>query len=191
MNEVVDHIDALHDALDRVRDDAAQVDAWGAALCAALRAGGKVLAAGNGGSAALAGHFTAELVGRYLHDREPLPALWIGADQAALTALLNDYGPCAVFERQVRAFARPGDVVLLLSTSGRSPNVLAAAQAARACGAQVWALTGPCPNPLAGAADRVLASQGATPIVQEVHQVLVHLVCASLDEHLSRPLTSG
>jgi D-sedoheptulose 7-phosphate isomerase len=99
-----------------------------------------------------------------------------------VTAVGNDYGYEAVFVRQIAAHAREGDVLLALSTSGRSPNVVAAAAAARERGVTVYALTGPVPNPLADAADDAVGvATSATPVIQEVHQVAIHLVCDSLD----------
>lgn len=118
-----------------------------------LCGGGRLLAAGNGGSAAQAQHLTAELVGRYRTDRPPFSAIALHADTSSTTAIANDYGVDELFARQVRAHGRPGDVLILLSTSGASANLLSAAAAGRAAGLHVWALTGPAPNPLAAAAD--------------------------------------
>lgn len=101
--------------------------------------------AGNGGSAAEAQHLTAELVGKLHDDRQPLSAIALHAETSALTAIANDYGYTDVYARQVRAHGRPGDVLLLLSTSGTSPNLVAAAQAARDVGVTTWALTGAAP----------------------------------------------
>ena len=181
----VEHLDALRVALDAVEHELPEVVAWGRELAAVFERGGKMLVAGNGGSAALAAHLTGELVGRFRRERAPLPAVWLGGDQAALTAIVNDYGADEAFARQVQAFARRGDVVVLLSTSGASGNVLAAAQRAGALGASVWAMTGARPNPLAESAHRVLAVPGSTATVQEAHQVLVHLVCEAVDECLA------
>lgn len=175
------HLAELSAALDSVRAHAGEVVRWGRDLHGVFGRDGRVLVAGNGGSAALAAHFTGELVGRFDRERRPLSALWLGADQAAFSAIVNDYGPDAAFARQVEAHARPGDVVMLLSTSGRSRNLLAAADVAVRLGAQCWSMTGPRPNPLASMCDRVLDVPGSTAIVQEAHQVLVHLVCAELD----------
>ncbi|MGW2546746.1 SIS domain-containing protein, partial [Kitasatospora sp. NPDC001574] len=147
-----------------------------------------ILAAGNGGSAAEAQHQTSELVGRFRADRAPLSAIALHADSSSVTAITNDYGPDVVFARQVRAHGRPGDVLLLLFTSGTSPNVLAAARMGREMGLTVWALTGPAPNPLADAGDQAVcvdAEQVAT--VQECHLVAVHLSCAAVDAHLAEP----
>jgi phosphoheptose isomerase len=145
-----------------------------------------LLAAGNGGSAAEAQHLTAELVGRYRGEREPLSAIALHTDTSALTALGNDYGFDEVFARQVRAHGRPGDVLLTLSTSGRSPNLVAAAEAASALGLTVWALTGPGPNPLTAASTEAICLPGATPSVQEAHLVAVHLLCEMVDRTLAR-----
>ncbi|HEY3534372.1 MAG TPA: glycosyltransferase [Pedococcus sp.] len=162
-----------------------RVESWGRRLAAHLGSGGRLLAAGNGGSAAEAEHLTGELVGRFLDDRRPLSAVSLGSDAASLTAILNDYGPEEVFARQVAAHGRPGDVLVLLSTSGQSPNVLAAARRGHELGLRVWALTGPAPNPLEALADEAIAvAAGSTAAVQEVHLALVHAICAALDEAL-------
>ena len=163
------------------------VEGWGRRLAEVVGAGGRLLAAGNGGSAAEAQHLTAELVGRFLGERRPLSALSLCAESSSVTAILNDYGPDEVFARQVEAHGRPGDVLVLLSTSGRSRNVLAAAERGRECGLEVWAMTGPAPNPLAAEAHQALAVPApSTAAVQEVHLVAVHALCAALDAHLAR-----
>ena len=175
-----DHVAALLRALPGLDTD--RLDDWGSRLADVLVGGGRLLCAGNGGSAAQAQHLTAELVGRYRDDRPALSAIALHAETSALTAIANDYGYDAVFARQVQAHGRPGDVFVGLSTSGRSANVLAAMQAARDGGLTVWALTGPGPNPVADAADEALSvDTEATATVQEVHQVAVHLLCAAVD----------
>jgi D-sedoheptulose 7-phosphate isomerase len=147
-----------------------------------LQGGGRLLAVGNGGSAAQAQHLTSELVGRYRDDRPPFAAIALHAETSALTALLNDYPPAEVFARQVRAHGRPGDVLVALSTSGRSPNVLAAVDAARDGGLTTWGLTGRPLNPLLERVDDAVAVDTPyTATVQEVHQVVVHLLCAAVD----------
>ena len=177
-----DHVRALAGALLGLEGEVDRIDAWGARLARILAGGGRLLAAGNGGSAAQAQHLTSELVGRYRDDRPPLSALALNAETSALTAISNDFGADAVFARQVQAHGRPGDVFVALSTSGRSPNVLEAARAARAGGLLVWALTGPVPNPLAERSDEAVAVDAdATATIQEVHQVAVHLLCAAVD----------
>ena len=174
------HVRALLDALPALDTD--RLDAWGVHLASVLVGGGRLLCAGNGGSAAQAQHLTAELVGRYRDDRPALSAIALHAETSSVTAIANDYGYDAVFARQVQAHGRPGDVFLGLSTSGRSGNVLAAMEAARDGGLTVWALTGTGPNPMTALADDAVAvSAPATATVQEVHQVAVHLVCAAVD----------
>lgn len=180
------HLSNLATALETLREHAALLARWGGELGELLPAGGRVLVAGNGGSAAEAQHLTAELVGRYLDERQPLSALCLSAETSSLTAILNDYGAEEVFARQVQAHGRPGDVLMLLSTSGRSPNVLRAAERARAGGLRVWAMTGRRPNSLAVLADEVLAVPAdSTATVQEVHLVAVHAVCAAVDAQLA------
>ncbi|MFI9722045.1 SIS domain-containing protein [Streptomyces sp. NPDC052396] len=181
-----DHCARLLAALETFRaEQAATARLWGARLAATLSSGGRLLAAGNGGSAAQAQHLTAELVGRYREDRAPFSAIALHTDTSSCTAIVNDYGPDELFARQVRAHARPGDVLILLSTSGASPNLLAAAAAGRASAAGVWALTGPAPNPLAEAGDETLCVAAAsTANVQELHLVAVHLMCAAFDAAL-------
>jgi D-sedoheptulose 7-phosphate isomerase len=150
-----------------------------------LGGGGRLLVCGNGGSAAEAQHLTGELVGRFLRDRPPFSAIALHADTSAITAVINDYGEHEVFAREVRAHGRPGDVLLALSTSGSSHNVVAAAKTARATGLTAWALTGPAPNVLAAQSDDAItvdASSAAT--VQELHLAIVHAMCAVFDDTL-------
>jgi phosphoheptose isomerase len=177
-----DHVVALGRALAQLDADLDRIDDWGRHLARVLPDGHRLLAVGNGGSAAQAQHLTSELVGRYRDERPPMSAVALHAETSTVTAVANDYGADEVFARQVRAHGRPGDVLVALSTSGRSPNVLAAAAAARRGGLVTWALTGPGPNPLAGACDAaVCVDAAATATVQEVHQVVVHLICAAVD----------
>jgi D-sedoheptulose 7-phosphate isomerase len=129
------------------------------------------------------------MVGRFRYDRRPLPAIALCADSAATTAIGNDYGIEDVFARQVQAFGRPSDVLIAFSTSGTSPNVLAAAKAGLEAGVQVWALTGPAPNPLAAVADSAIAVEApTTATVQEVHLSLVHALCVAVDAALGVPV---
>lgn len=188
------HATEMSRGMESLMAHAPLVESWGRRLAAVVGDGGRLLAAGNGGSAAEAQHLTAELVGRFLGERRPLSAISLCAESSSVTAILNDYGADEVFARQVEAHGRPGDVLVLLSTSGRSPNVVAAAERGRECGLTVWAMTGPRPNPLASAADEALAVDApSTAAVQEVHLVAVHALCAALDAHLARPadLTSA
>lgn len=181
------HADELAGGMQSLIHQQDVVREWGEHLANALPGGARLLAAGNGGSAAEAQHLTAELVGRFCGERRPLSAISLCSETSSLTALLNDYGPDEVFARQVEAHGRRGDVLVLLSTSGSSSNVLHAAKRAHELGVRVWALTGPGPNPLAGLADRVLTvSAPSTAVIQEVHLAAVHAICAALDDALWR-----
>lgn len=179
------HTDALIEAMELFRGQATKAEQWGRHLASVLCAGGALLACGNGGSAAEAQHLTAELVGRYLAERGPLPAIPLHADTSTATAIINDYGADQLFARQVHAHGRPGDVLVCLSTSGRSANVLAAAAAGREREMTTWALTGPGPNPLAAACDDAIEVRAArTATVQEVHLAAIHILCAAVDDAL-------
>jgi D-sedoheptulose 7-phosphate isomerase len=176
------HLEELEGPLAALHADAARLDLWGRRLAGALLAGGRLLAAGNGGSAAQATHLTSELVGRYHDDRQPFSAIALCAESAAVTAIGNDYGPEEVFARQVRAHGRPGDVLVALSTSGRSANVLAAVDAASAQGLVTWALSGSPGNPLAERCEDALCVDSPhTATIQEVHLIAVHMLCAAVD----------
>jgi phosphoheptose isomerase len=179
-----DHILTLTPSLMALQRQSGRITAWGEELAARLGSGARLLAAGNGGSAAEAQHLTAELVGRFQDDRPAFSAIALNAETSSVTAIGNDYGFDEVFARQVRAHARVGDVVLLLSTSGASENLIAAAAAAHWCGALVWAMTGPAPNPLASAADDVIAIDGPSPHVQECQLVAIHALCRVFDHRI-------
>jgi D-sedoheptulose 7-phosphate isomerase len=184
------HCRSLEQALVRLRRDGLRrIAEWGSRLAIVLPAGGRLLAAGNGGSAAQAQHLTAELVGRYRHERPAYSAISLHAETSSMTAIGNDYGFDHVYARQVAAHGRPGDVLVLLSTSGRSANLISAAVTGRAAGLRVWAMTGRCPNPLAEAADEVLCIDAdSTATVQEAHLVAVHLLCEGFDAALGAPV---
>ncbi|MEU3216701.1 SIS domain-containing protein [Streptomyces sp. NPDC006971] len=180
------HCDDLARALPAFRRTAAVTDRWGAALADVLSSGGRLLAAGNGGSAAQAQHLTAELVGRYRDDRPAYSALALHTDTSSTTAIANDYGVHEVFARQTSAHGRDGDVLMLLSTSGASANLLSAATEAKRLGMRVWALTGPAPNPLAAAGDEALCVEAAAAsTVQELHLVAVHMICEAFDREIA------
>ncbi|MFG2129731.1 SIS domain-containing protein [Streptomyces sp. NPDC048751] len=183
------HCRSLQDALDGLgRQELGRITDWGRHLAAVLPAGGRLLAAGNGGSAAQAQHLTAELVGRYHDERPAYSAIALHAETSSVTAIANDYGFEELYSRQVAAHGRPGDVLVLLSTSGRSPNVLAAADTGQAVGLLVWAITGPRPNPLAVRAHDALCVDSAdTATVQEAHLVAVHLLCEAFDTECPAP----
>jgi D-sedoheptulose 7-phosphate isomerase len=186
-----EHLAGLVRAVEALDAEVERIEGWGACLGGVLMGGGRLLAVGNGGSAAQAQHLTGELVGRYVDERPPFSALALHADTSSLTAIANDYGPEEAFARQVRAHGRPGDVLVALSTSGRSPNVLAAVEAGGVAGLVTWALTGPAPNPLAELCDDAVAVEAPTAAtVQEVHLVAVHLLCAAVEARVGAAVGS-
>lgn len=152
----------------------------------ALRAGGRVLTFGNGGSAADAQHLAGELVGRYLRDRPAASAIALTTDPAVVTAIANDMGYEAVFRRQVEAHGRPGDVAFGISTSGRSPNVVEALRVARERSLVTVGLTGGGGGRLPGLVDYLIDVPSAdTPRIQEVHAMVVHILCQIVEEGLA------
>lgn len=152
-----------------------------------LRRGGKILIFGNGGSAADAQHFAAELVGRFEHDRQGLPAMALTVNTSTLTAVANDYGFDRLFARQLEAFAQPGDLAIAISTSGESGNILAAAKVARELGCGVVALTGAGGGTLAELADAVFAVPSSTVArIQEMHELCLHALAARLEQLVMR-----
>ncbi|MBK1665871.1 phosphoheptose isomerase [Rhodospirillum rubrum] len=156
-----------------------------ALVTASLRAGGKVMFCGNGGSAADAQHLAAELEGRYLKERAPLPGMALTTNTSTLTAVGNDYGFDHIFSRQVSAHGRPGDVLVALSTSGNSANVLRAIEAAREKGVSVIGLTGAGGGKMAEVCDlclRVPSTQ--TPQIQQMHIAVGHLLCGLVEDAL-------
>src|SRR3954447_19733786 len=174
--------------LERLREPQHVATIVGAAamIADAMRQGGKLLLFGNGGSAADAQHIAAELVGRFLLDRAPLPALALADNGAAVTAIANDYAFADVFSRQVAALGVPGDIVLAISTSGSSPNVLAAVAEARARDMHTIGLTGAGGDALAAAVDRCIAVPAdSTPRIQEAHPVVAHLLCEIVERELA------
>ena len=150
-----------------------------------LRAGGKVLIFGNGGSAADAQHIAAELVGRFTVDRPPLAAIALTTDTSALTSISNDYGFDHVFERQVRALGRKGDVFVGISTSGKSPNVVAALKAARELGLVCIGFTKDAQTPMHAHCDLVLAvPSDETALIQQIHITAAHAICQLVEREL-------
>lgn len=151
----------------------------------ALKSGGKLMFVGNGGSAAEAQHFSAEMVGRFLQERKPLPSIALTTDTSAVTAIGNDYGYEHVFSRQVQALGRKGDVLIAMSTSGRSKNIVMAMQAARSAGISTIGLTGIHPRDMGELADVSLKVPSShTPQIQEGHLVLGHLLCGMVEKQL-------
>ena len=180
------HVASLHRALAQFGPATDQSLRWGRELAGALLSGARLLVAGNGGSAAQAQHLSAEVVGRYRDDRPAFSAVALHSEPSALTAIVNDYGIAEMFARQVSAHGRRGDILVLMSTSGRSQNLLSAADRARSVGIRTWAMTGLVPNPLADICDETLSiasARGAT--VQELHLVSLHLICEAMDAELA------
>ena len=186
LNEGRRHLAALSACLELLERELPRLDDWGQRLGSVLAGGGRLLAAGNGGSAAQAQHLTGELVGRFRDDRAPLSAISLHAETSSLTAIGNDYGPEQAYARQVRAHGRPGDILIALSTSGASPNVLTAVESANEMELETWAMTGPQGCALAELSDEaVCVDAPSAATVQECHLVAIHLLCAGVDAHLS------
>ena len=155
------------------------------AIAAALKQGNAVLTFGNGGSAADAQHFAAEMVGRYERDRKAWPAIALTTDTSALTAVGNDYGFDRVFARQIEALGRAGDVAIGISTSGNSPNVLRGLEAARERGLVTIALTGRGGAAGTIAAHHIAVEEARTSRVQEVHATVLHVICELVERELN------
>lgn len=165
-----------------IREARGMVDMAADLLLGCLGQGGRILACGNGGSSLEAQHFTSELVGRFRLERRPLPGIALSADGGAVTGIGNDYGYERVFARQVHALGRPGDALVALSTSGRSPSAVAAMEAARELGLRTVALTGEGGGRLAPLADvAIRVPSTSTARIQEVHLLVIHLVCERID----------
>lgn len=172
-------------ALDRLHELGGDLTRAADACVHALRSGGKLLTCGNGGSAADAQHFAAELTGRYRRERRPLPAIALTTDSSALTCIGNDYDFHDVFARQARALTRPGDVLVGITTSGRSENVIRALGVAREAGAFAIALTGEDGGKARAVSDVTLSVPSRqTAHVQEMHILLIHVLCETIDDAL-------
>jgi D-sedoheptulose 7-phosphate isomerase len=184
-HRVFSEIDELRSALSILREATAPVVSAACLITDALRSGGKVMFCGNGGSAADAQHLAAEFMGRYLRDRVPLPALALTVDTSALTAIGNDYGYPEVFARQLRGVGRPGDVLVGISTSGKSANVILALKAAREIGARTIAMTGMQASEMATLADIVIQVPASrTNRIQEMHITVGHIICGIVEDAL-------
>ena len=185
---VLAYLQLSQDAVERAAGDrtfVATAIAVAERIARAFRNGGKLLLAGNGGSAADAQHFAAEFVGRFIGDRAALPAVALTTDTSALTAIGNDYGFERVFERQIRALGRNGDVFLAISTSGRSPNVIAALKAARELGLVTFGFTRVAQGPMHALCDLVLAVPSEeTALIQQVHITVAHAICGLVEREL-------
>jgi len=156
------------------------------ALCGCLKGGGKILIAGNGGSAADAQHFAAELVGRYKLERKPYSAVALTTDTSFLTACSNDYDFKMIFARQVEALGRPGDVFVGISTSGNSLNIIEGIGAAKQKGLRTVTLLGKNGGKLKGTADfSIVVPSDNTPRIQEAHIMLIHIICEEIEKLLA------
>ncbi|MBN8891149.1 MAG: phosphoheptose isomerase [Rhodospirillales bacterium 70-18] len=182
---VAHYLDTSREALDDFAADPAMralMVAMAEDIAASMRAGGKLLIAGNGGSAADAQHIAGEFISRLMFDHPPLASVALTTDSSAITATGNDYGYEFVFERQVRGIARAGDVFLGISTSGNSPNVLRALAAAREMGVVTLGFAGAGGGKMAALCDRILCAPSTwTPIIQQIHITVAHIVCALVE----------
>ena len=172
-------------AHERMTANAEKVVRAAGAIAAALKEGRAILTFGNGGSAADAQHFAAEMVGRYERDRKAWPAIALTTDTSALTAVGNDYGFDRVFARQIEALGRHGDVALGISTSGNSPNVLRGLEAAKERGLVTIALTGRGGEAGRIAAHHIAVEEQRTSRVQEVHATVLHVICELVEKELN------
>jgi D-sedoheptulose 7-phosphate isomerase len=182
------HLAASRDAFAKAAEDAdfmASLGKIAAAMTAALKSGGKILLCGNGGSAADAQHIAGELLSRYEFDRAPLAAVALTTDTSVLTAIGNDYGYEQLFERQVQGLGRKGDVLLALSTSGRSPNILRALDAAKKNGLVTIGFTGEAGGDMAARCDFMLhAPSDKTPVIQQIHITAAHVICGLIERSI-------
>jgi D-sedoheptulose 7-phosphate isomerase len=182
------HLAASRDAFAKAAEDAdfmASLGKVAAAMAAALKSGGKILLCGNGGSAADAQHIAAELLSRYEFDRPPMAVIALTTDTSVLTAIGNDYGYEQLFERQVQGLGRKGDVLLALSTSGRSPNILRALDAAKKNGLVTIGFTGTMGGDMISRCDLVLhAPSDKTPVIQQIHITAAHVICGLIERSL-------
>lgn len=177
------------ESLDAAQDSLAEVSG---AIGAALAGGGTLFTCGNGGSAAQALHLAEELVGRFRSNREPLRAVCLNADPSALTCIANDFGYEQVFARQLRALARAGDALVVLSTSGRSPNVLRALEEARTLGVHCLGLLGGEGGPALPLCHAAVTVHGCdSAAVQEAHLMAIHIICESLEPSAAEAMRPG
>ena len=185
---VVAHFRRSCETLERAAGDArllASIHAISEAIARCFRSGGKLLLAGNGGSAADAQHIAGEFLSRLNFDRNPLPAIALTTDTSVLTAVGNDYGFEKAFERQVRGLGRAGDVFIAISTSGRSPNIMAALRAAREIGVVTVGFTGDGVRDMGALCDHCLAAPCAeTPLIQQIHIVAAHAICGLVEQDM-------
>lgn len=180
------YLDTTIANLTTLKSQAADLATAGDMLIAALRGGGKIIFCGNGGSAADAQHLAAEMMGRFLRDRDPLPALALTVDTSALTAIGNDYGFDQVFSRQLRGIGRAGDILVGISTSGNSGNVVKALEAAREMDIRTLGLTGAGGGRMAELCDLCLrVPSDRTNHIQEMHITIGHMLCGLVEDAMT------
>lgn len=188
-DSIAAHLNASRDALIRAADDAVLWDvsrAIAGTIVTAINSGNKVLLIGNGGSAADAQHIAAEIVGRYKKERSGWPAIALTTDTSALTSIANDYGFEQIFSRQIEALGHKGDVLIALSTSGRSPNILKALDFARTRGIVTIGFTGLKGEAMRASCDHLLVSPSDdTPVIQQIHMVALHGICDAVERALT------
>ena len=187
LDAVSRHFQASRDLIERVagdRDLLAAIDRVAEKLTQILRAGGKILLAGNGGSAADAQHVAAEFLSRFAFDRNPLPAIALTTDTSVITAIGNDYGYARVFERQVRGLGRHGDAFIAISTSGRSPNVIAGLKAAREIGLVTIGFGGAAGDMHALCDLMVAVPSTDTALIQQIHLIAYHAICGNVEREI-------
>ncbi len=183
MSAAAGHLQSHLDAVGALFPLIGPIDRMGELAVGALQGGGRVLLCGNGGSAADAQHIAAELVGRFAHARRGLPALALTTDSSALTSIGNDFGFERIFARQVEALARKGDILIGISTSGNSRNVIEAVEVARAMGVTTLGLLGGSGGALKDMVDHpLIVPSTETPRIQECHILIGHIWCAMIDE---------
>ena len=181
-NQLQDHVEAIQRVAESMAPD---IERCCTLLISALRKGNKLLIMGNGGSAADAQHMAAEFVGRFLLERKALPAIALTTDTSILTAVGNDYGFDEIFKRQVEALARPGDVVIGISTSGHSNNVFHALTSANEIGCKTIGLLGREGGNIAGIVDvNLTVPVQETPRIQEAHVTIIHILCDLVERNL-------
>jgi D-sedoheptulose 7-phosphate isomerase len=187
---IATHLEGSLAALQHATQNAALLDVArkiAAAILAALRSGNKLLIIGNGGSAADAQHLAAEIIGRYKQDRPGYAAIALTTDTSALTSIANDYGFEQVFARQVEGLGQRGDVLMALSTSGKSPNILAALRTARERGLVTVGFTGTKGENLRTQCDHLLiAPSDDTPVIQQIHLAVGHAICDEIEQTMMR-----
>lgn len=190
IDSVLAHFDAHAETLRLTRDELSdQILRTAEIIIGCLSAGGKILAFGNGGSAAQADHLVGELVGRFQFNRQPLPAVSLPASPSLVTCIANDFGYAELFARQIQALGSRGDVALGLTTSGQSENVLRGLATARSAGLQTIALTGGAGLNPVPADHQICVSSTSTARVQEMHLLIIHIWCSLIDKAFAKTAT--